>query len=137
MDRRVPTERPTISLFAQEALSETALSSVLHGAEEEGVPILVTKTTSTDTFGMALDAATQSHLDIGIGISGHMAVITTRRLPKSTPYLVTGFGVDAEADRAIGANAARLVKRTPLILKHFISIHDHLRSAQTNLENNV
>lgn len=137
MDRRVPTERPTISLFAQEQLSDAVISNVLHGAEEEGVPIVVTKTTSTDTFAIALDAATQSHLDIGIGISGHMAIITTRQLPKSHPYLVTGFGVDAEADRAIGANAARLVKRSPLILKHFISIHDLLRSAQTNLENNV
>lgn len=137
MDRRVPTERPTIALVAQEQLSEAALSHVLYGAEEEGVPIAITRTTSTDTFGIALDAATQSQLDIGIGISGHMAIITTRRLPKSMPYLITGFGVDPEADRAIGANAARLVKRTPLILKHFISIHDHLRSAQTNLENNV
>lgn len=137
MDRWVPAERPTITLFAQRQIGESALASVLHGAEEEGVPISVTITDNTDTFGIALEAATQSHLDIGIGISGHMAVITTRRLPKERPYLVTGFGVDADADRAIGANAARLVKRSPLILKHFISIHDLLRSAQTNRENTV
>ena len=137
MDRRVPQERPSITLLAQRQVSASAIEYVRYGAEEEGVPIRVSFTDDTDTFGIALAAATQSHLDIGIGISGHMAVITTRRLPKERPYLVTGFGVDSDADRMIGANAARLVKRSPLLMKHFISIHDLLRSAQTTMENNA
>lgn len=137
MDRRIPTERPSITLLAQREISQEALTHVLFGAEEEGVPITVSQTDSRDTFAIAHEAATQALLDIGIGISGHMAIITSRRLPQNRPYLITGFGVDTLADRAIGANAARLVKRTPLIMKHFISIHDLLRSAQTELENHV
>ncbi|WP_336249360.1 glycerol dehydratase reactivase beta/small subunit family protein [Stomatohabitans albus] len=137
MDRRIPTERPSIALLVQHGITEDALNPVLYGAEEEGVPITLGRIDSQDTFAIAHQAATQAQLDIGVGISGHMAIITTRRLPQNRPYLITGFGVDPEADRAIGANAARLVKRTPLVMKHFISIHDLLRSAQTALENKV
>ncbi|WP_336251031.1 glycerol dehydratase reactivase beta/small subunit family protein [Stomatohabitans albus] len=137
MDRRIPTERPSIAVLVHRDIAEEVLNPVRYGAEEEGVPITLGRTDNQDAFAIAHQAATQAQLDIGVGISGHMAIITTRRLPQNRPYLITGFGVDPEADRVIGANAARLVKRTPLGMKHFISIHDVLRSAQTALENNV
>ena len=42
------------------------------------------------------------------------AVITTEKLPEAKPYLATWLNADAGIDRAIGTNAARMVKRTPL-----------------------
>lgn len=137
MDRRIPTERPTVALLAHESVSDDAIAHVLFGAEEEGVPIKVQRGEDVSAFALAHQAASQSQLDVGIGLCGHMAVITTRQLPQQMPYLITGFGVDTNADRLIGANAARIVKRTPLHLSYFISIHDLLRSAQHELETSL
>jgi len=42
-------------------------------------------------------------------------VITTEKLPVDRPYLVVILNRSAASDRAAGTNAARLVKRMPLI----------------------
>jgi hypothetical protein len=39
------------------------------------------------------------------------AVVTTEKLPEGRPYIAAVLG---EADRIVGSNAARIVKRIPL-----------------------
>ena len=98
-------ERPTINLAVHEGIGDEQLTQVLLGIEEEGVPSRVERLPELNPLTLAHRAATSSRLGIGLGIALDYVVITTEKLPERRPYL---------ADRIIGSNAARLVKRLPL-----------------------
>lgn len=108
--------RPTLNVAAHDRVSDAALTQVLLGIEEEGVPYLVQRSTELNPLGLAHDAAVSSRLGVGVGISLDYAVVTTDKLCEDRPYLAYHLGVSPEADRIIGSNAARLVKRLPLRL---------------------
>jgi hypothetical protein len=108
------TARPTISLRVNTALSDGTVAEVLHGIEEEGIPAELTRHDELNPLALAHEASIESRLGIGIGISLDYVVVTTEKLPEERPYLVTILNKTPENDRAIGANAARIVKRMPL-----------------------
>ncbi|MDI9628363.1 MAG: glycerol dehydratase reactivase beta/small subunit family protein [Acidobacteriota bacterium] len=105
---------PSIRLHANSAISEQQLAEVLLGIEEEGIPVEIERFDELNPLVLAHQAAISSRLGIGIGMALDYAVITTEKLPEARPYLTTWLNTDADIDRAIGANAARMVKRTPL-----------------------
>lgn len=107
-------DRPTIKLRVNDRLTQDAIAEVLHGMEEEGVPVEVTPHADLNPLTLAHEASLESRLGIGIGISLDYVVITTEKLPPGRPYLVATLNRDPAIDRAAGANAARLVKRMPL-----------------------
>jgi hypothetical protein len=107
-------ERPTISLRLNERIPGDRIAEVLHGIEEEGVPVEVTTCPEQNPLVLAHDASLESRLGIGIGVSLDFVVITTEKLPPGRPYLVENLNRAEASDRAAGANAARLVKRMPL-----------------------
>ncbi len=107
-------ERPTIRLRLNDQISEGRIAEVLHGVEEEGVPVEVTCHAERNPLVLAHEASLESRLGIGIGISLEFVVVTTEKLPAARPYLVENLNRAAASDRAVGANAARLVKRIPL-----------------------
>jgi hypothetical protein len=109
--------RPTIRLRLNEHLADTHIAEVLHGIEEEGVPVEVSRHAELNPLLLAHEASLESRLGIGIGISLDYVVVTTEKLPSACPYLAAQLNRTAASDRAAGANAARLVKRMPLIIE--------------------
>lgn len=107
-------ERPTVRVRLNDRLADQAIAEVLLGLEEEGVPVEVTRHTDLNPLALAHDAALESRLGIGIGVSLDYIVTTTEKLPAERPYLVEILHRSEATDRAAGSNAARLVKRMPL-----------------------
>lgn len=108
-------DRPTIRLQLNDQIPESRVAEVLHGIEEEGVPVEVTRHDERNPLTLAHEASLESRLGVGIGISLDFVVVTTEKLARGRPYLVEHLNRGETSDRAVGANAARLVKRTPLI----------------------
>lgn len=111
-------ERPTISLRANGAITDEQIQQVLCGIEEEGIPVEVTRHVEMNPLVLAHDGSLESRLGIGVGVSLDYVVVTTEKLPLERPYLVTTLNHAPANDRAIGANAARIVKRMPLAPLH-------------------
>lgn len=109
----VVTVRPAL-VVNQHQVSDGQLRELLLGIEEEQVPVVLHASLEKDLFTLAHQAANESTLTIGIGATGGKVVITASNLAKESPYLIYRLGYNAEADRIIGGNAARLVKRMPL-----------------------
>ena len=107
-------ERPSIRLRLNDRIDEARIAEVLHGVEEEGVPVEVTVHTELNPLVLAHQASLESRLGIGIGISVDHVVITTEKLPADRPYLAAVLNQSSTIDRRAGGNAARLVKRMPL-----------------------
>ena len=107
-------ERPSIRLRLNDRIDEAQIAEVLHGVEEEGVPVEVSLHAELNPLLLAHEASLESRLGIGIGISLDYVVITTEKLPADRPYLAAVLHRSATIDRRAGGNAARLVKRMPL-----------------------
>ena len=113
--------RPTIMVQANTAITDAQLREVLLGIEEEGVPFELRRDPELNPLTLAHEASIASRLGVGVGVSLDYVVITTEKLPEQRPYITGLLNRTAQADRALGANAARIVKRLPL--------HDALVSA--------
>ena len=100
----------TVSLLAGESpLSE----QVGYGIEEEGVPFTTRASDNDDLTIAAYKAACESGLRIGVAVGEHGIVLHHQRLPRNEP-LSTVPDPSVSVARLVGANAARLAKRTPL-----------------------
>ncbi|MGC3953628.1 MAG: glycerol dehydratase reactivase beta/small subunit family protein [Propionicimonas sp.] len=107
-------ERPTIRVRLNDRLPEESITDLLLGLEEEGVPVEVSRHDELNPLQLAHQAALESRLGIGIGVSLDYIVTTTEKLPAERPYLVETLHRSEATDRVAGSNAARLVKRMPL-----------------------
>lgn len=92
---------------------QKVVDEVLHGIEEEGIPFSVEEIEETDPVELAFRGAELSHLGVGIGITEKEVVLHFIKLKEDQPI----FRIPAYSDeitlRALGSNAARLVKRMP------------------------
>lgn len=102
---------PSIVLHAHSAIGGDALTNLLLGIEEEGVPVETHHHDELNPLTLAHEAAISSRLGIGIGVALDYVVVTLEKLPEDRPYMAEFLG---GADRKVGSNAARLVKRIPL-----------------------
>lgn len=109
------SDRPAISIAINDRIRDEQIASILNGIEEEQVPAEITRTPELNPLKLAHQASTASRLGIGVGISLEYIVITTEKLAVDIPYLVSSLNQSVASDRAAGANAARLVKRLPLV----------------------
>lgn len=91
------------------------IKGIQEGLEEEGVPCEV-KVASGDAASLAIQAARESRLGIGIGIGAdRTCILQHRRLQMNTPvYCIQPDIGSRERYRLIGSHAARLVKNLPL-----------------------
>jgi len=91
-----------------------AVEHAQYGIEEERVPWTLGAATDADALDIALDAANESRLKIGVGISASGAIaLHHKRLPTDDPLFVVSDPTIEQA-RRVGGNAARLAKRLPL-----------------------
>ena len=111
--RIVEQTRPTIGVGVGPGASAECIDLIRVGMEEEGVPGSVTRADAGDAAALAHGAALASRL--GVGVDGRRVAVTTEELDAARPYLVLDVDAGPERVRAMGADAARLVKRMPLI----------------------
>jgi hypothetical protein len=114
-------ERIAVWIFGFEPLPEEIIGPILWGLEEEGIPGDFRETQAQGAEGLAKLAADGSPLNVGIGIdaSENAVALHHRDLPHGMPlFLLTGADLTAARLRRLGANAARLVKGEPLVLRN-------------------
>jgi hypothetical protein len=109
------TDKPAINLLVSDQIPNDRIAEICYGMEEEGVPGSVEHLDSINPLELAHSASVASRLGVGIGVALDYAVITTEKLPSDRPYIAVHMTDDPRHNRMIGANAARLVKRIPLL----------------------
>lgn len=111
-------ERPAVWIFASRPMPEDAVSVILWGLEEEGIPAELSVVSAASAEALAKEAAAGSPLDVGIGVNGadEVAALHHRDLGSGRPlFSVATSASHAMQLRRLGTNAARLVKGNPLV----------------------
>lgn len=108
-------QRPTICVRAHDQVVEGRLDALRSGMEEEGIPSRLSWHDELDPLLLAHEASQESRLGVGVGVSLDYVVVTTDKLPAGRPYIAVQLDPGGRQARSLGANAARLVKRTPLL----------------------
>lgn len=106
-------DKPTIQIFKGPGGGEAALRLLAEGIEEEGLPWEVVSREGADATLLAFEASGASRLGVGIGIAGQDIVLHHDKLDPKKPLFKIRAGGAQETIRALGANAARLVKKMP------------------------
>lgn len=109
--------RRTIKIYAYKGHGkEETLRQLEHGIEEEAVPYELILSDEPDAGKLAWQACNASHLEVGLGINGQTIALHYAKLDLSKPLFVLSARAPYDQIRAIGANAARLVKKLPFKL---------------------
>jgi hypothetical protein len=108
-------EIPSIVILKQSEFNNSNLiQAICHGIEEEGIPYDVETDQELYCEKLGYKAALQSRLDVGIGIGADGAVaLHYSKLEEERPLLVKRAFENLESLKAMGSNAARLVKGIP------------------------
>ena len=101
--------RPSIYIYVNSP-DETLLREVYSGIEEEGVFYEIIKRDECELDALAFEAAKDSMLGSGIGISGSKVALQIRGV-KYGKNVEQYENPTPEQSRAIGANSARAIKK--------------------------
>lgn len=106
--------KPEIKIVhGKNIMFQKVVDEVLHGIEEEGVPFSVEELEDANPVELAFRGAELSHLGVGIGITENEVVLHFIKLKEDQPiFRIPAYSNEATL-RAIGSNAARLVKKMP------------------------
>lgn len=106
--------KPTIHVLCAPDASAEALRQLQYGMEEEGIPWENGTKSGADALALAWEAAQASRLEVGVGLDAQSLILHFSKLEREQPL----FRIPAQSAygqmRALGANAARLVKKLPL-----------------------
>lgn len=107
--------QPAILISLSGKHHQEALSEVMFGIEEEGIPYRLEEIKKEDVLNAAYDAARRSDLSVGLSCDQESIVVHFRNLPMEYPlFSLSRYHLkDKQILRSLGSNAARLVKRTP------------------------
>ena len=111
-------ERPMVLIYAAQPVSEKDLAPILWGLEEEGIPGKIRGFSVTPVEALAEQAAEDSPLAVGIGINvmDGVAMLHHQDLRTHGPlFRLKDRKFETRELRRLGVNAARLVKRMPLV----------------------
>lgn len=106
-------KKPVIHFFCTSRLDLLVLKEIQYGMEEEGIPWVLEQRQSGTALDLAWEAAKSSNLEVGIGADEEWIVLHYNKLEQDHPLFRISARSQGEA-RALGANAARLVKKLPL-----------------------
>ncbi|MEA4806600.1 glycerol dehydratase reactivase beta/small subunit family protein [Acetobacterium wieringae] len=106
--------KPEIKIVhGKNIMFQKVVDEVLHGIEEEGVPFSIEELEDANPVELAFRGAELSHLGVGIGITENEVVLHFIKLKEDQPiFRIPAYSNEATL-RAIGSNAARLVKKMP------------------------
>jgi len=113
-------ERPAVWIFIIQPIPDETITPILWGLEEEGIPAELREVPRGPTEILAKQAADGSPLNVGIGINGMEGevVLHHRDLPGDSPLFSFGAEeINPSVLRALGVNAARLVKGNRLLFR--------------------
>ena len=107
-------DKPTIHVMVSPTINKARVKQLFYGMEEEEVPFLVTNENNDTAINLAYEAAGRSRLGVGVGIgSDQLAVLHYEKLKKDKPLYQINLMDTSLSLRALGTNAARLVKGIP------------------------
>lgn len=106
--------RPAINLWSAKDASDAVLNELKLGMEEEGLPFEVEEGGNSDALSLGWEAAQSSRLEVGIGLDAQFVILHFAKLDREEPLYKISARSGLEKVRALGANAARLVKKQPL-----------------------
>jgi hypothetical protein len=115
MNPGLEAPKPEIMVYSiKGSVPKDVVTEVILGIEEEGLPYKCEdKTEKISAKDLAYKAAEDSHLGVGIGIDSHNIVLHFIKLRDGQPLFTISPNAGEEKLRAIGSNAARLIKRMP------------------------
>ncbi|WP_280770775.1 glycerol dehydratase reactivase beta/small subunit family protein [Salipaludibacillus daqingensis] len=114
-DNNEPAHLPSIHIcYCGNEEKAVDVSQVLFGIEEEGLPYFLVEKEEESAIELGFIAANSSPLGVGIGIgrNGDMILHYSKLEPKIPLYKINQNN-ETWKQRALGANAARLVKGIP------------------------
>lgn len=104
--------KPSIFIYAHNP-DKDCLREVCAGIEEEGVFYEIFEKNSSDVSQLAYDAANESMMGSGIGVSGDTVALMMKGVVKGNNVEFYRKASPEEC-RRIGANSARIIKKMPL-----------------------
>ncbi len=112
--------KPSILICTLSGNETHAISQVLFGIEEEGIPYQIRTSDETQLEASAYSAAQESALAVGIAYSDSEVVVHYKNLQKEKPLFRTSLdSLTTQGQlRDLGSNAARLVKGLPFKITH-------------------
>ncbi len=115
MKRSPNMEKPTINIYYDDNFVDTSMFlELLWGIEEEGIPYSLHSQNNETSIELGYRGAEESRLDVGIGIGKDKKIILHyTKLEKERPLFTIDISSDKYVLRALGSNAARLVKGIP------------------------
>jgi len=113
----ISTAPPAIRILkGRGAGSSESFVDLLNGIEEEGIPFVIEDSDLSDVAALGFEAANSSNLSVGLGLTSESIALHFDKLPEASPLFVLSRELDRHSIRALGMNAARLVKRMPFVL---------------------
>ena len=107
-------ERPVILVQLLGGCPASQWQEVLYGIEEEGIPYITAEHSTAELEQAAYEAAQRSPLLVGIACQYDALVVHYKNLrPESPLYRFSDSHAAPDVLRALGSNAARLVKGLP------------------------
>ncbi len=106
--------RPLILFCYTRQTNRRLLREVELGMEEEGIPWERIQEDDGYAIELAWEAANSSNLEVGIGADSQELVLHYKKLEPAQPLFRISVQAGPIQARALGANAARLVKKLPL-----------------------
>mgnify|MGYP001323693335 CR=1 FL=1 len=107
----IKLNKPAIIIYCYDLERNSSLNNVLWGIEEEGVPYILEKTSEKCSIKLSHKAAKESKLGVGIGIGNDSSICLHYSKLNLDDYLFKiNLNSNEEQLRAIGSNAARLIK---------------------------
>ncbi|AOT72713.1 glycerol dehydratase reactivase beta/small subunit family protein [Geosporobacter ferrireducens] len=117
-------EKPSIYVYYSSCIDDlSAFHHLIWGIEEEGLPYRMMPQPENTSLKLSYMAAESSSLSVGLGIgSDGLIILHYGKLPFEMPLFQIPHTSSVSVMRAVGANAARLVKGIPF--KSVDSIRD-------------
>lgn len=106
--------KPTIHVLCASSVPMEPMQQLAHGMEEEGVPWEIEQRQNGNAVALAWEASQASRLGVGLGADDQTIALHFHQLAEEQPLFQISARSDADIIRALGANAARLVKKLPL-----------------------
>jgi hypothetical protein len=107
--------KPSIFIYVNDP-DHVYMDEICAGIEEEGVLYTLIRREEKDVSSLAYEAANDSMLGSGIGISGSEVAMQMKGLKKGDNVFIFNRP-DKEECRYIGANSARAIKKLPFKIK--------------------
>lgn len=106
--------KPTIHILCDSNVPQSLIEQVQYGMEEENIPYELEMRSGANALDLAWEAAQASRLSVGVGMDAKDMMLHFSKLERNQPLQQIPTRSEEFALRALGANAARLVKKMPL-----------------------